>query len=91
MARSSTDLGYLACDEDDPATAHSLFEEAVAIFLELGHKRGIAKVLEGFAWVAAHQNDSERALRLSRRRQLAPADNRGRSPPRTSRLGWTPL
>jgi hypothetical protein len=65
MARSSTDLGYLACDEDDPQTAHALFEEAVAIFLELGHKRGIAKVLEGFACVAARQNNRERALRLA--------------------------
>jgi hypothetical protein len=65
MARSSTDLGYLACDEDNPETAHALFEEAVAIFLELGHKRGIAKALEGFACVAAHQNNRERALKLA--------------------------
>ena len=64
MARSATDLGYLACDQNDSATAHSLFEEALAIFLELKHKRGIAKVLEGFAYLAAHQHDPERALRL---------------------------
>jgi hypothetical protein len=65
MARSATDLGYLACDQDDPATAHSFFEEAVAIFLELEHKRGIAKVLEGFAYLAVHQNNPERALTLA--------------------------
>jgi hypothetical protein len=65
MARSSTDLGYLACDQDDSATAHSFFEDALEIFLELGHKRGIAKVLEGFAHMAAHQNNPERALTLA--------------------------
>ena len=64
MARSAADLGYLACDQNDSVTAHSLFEEALAIFLELKHKRGIAKVLEGFAYLAAHQHNPERALRL---------------------------
>jgi hypothetical protein len=64
MARSATDLGYLACDQDDFATAHSFFGEALAIFQKLEHKRGIAKVLEGFAYLAVHQNNPERALTL---------------------------
>ena len=63
-ARSAADLGYLACDQNDFATAHSLFEEALAHSLELKHKRGIAKVLEGFAYLAVHQHNPERALRL---------------------------
>ena len=37
MARSATDLGYLACDqEDEPVTAESLFEEALENFPGLG-------------------------------------------------------
>ena len=54
----------------------------------VGHQRGIAKVLEGFAYVAAHQNNAERALTLagaasSLRQTLgAPRRRGGRS--------WTP-
>lgn len=38
------------------------FEEALQLFLTLGHRRGIATVLEGLATLFAQQRDAERVL-----------------------------
>jgi hypothetical protein len=65
MGRSFADLGYLACEQSELADASVLLEEALRIFLELGHQRGIAKVLEGFAGLAARAGQTERALTLA--------------------------
>jgi hypothetical protein len=64
-ARSLADLGYVCCQQRDYATAHDVYGEALEIFVELGHKRGIARVLEGCACLAAAQGQAARALRLA--------------------------
>jgi hypothetical protein len=42
-----------------------MLEEALRIYLEMGQKRGIARVLEGFAYMALHQHDVARGLKLA--------------------------
>ena len=39
--------------------------EALALFRDLGHRRGIARVLDIFGGAAAHHGQAERALRLA--------------------------
>src|SRR5439155_22806026 len=46
-------------------TACSLYRESIKIFQELDHKRGIARLLECFAYTAATQLEAERSLRLA--------------------------
>jgi len=46
-------------------TAHAAYREALAIFSNLGHKRGIARALEGFACCAWAQGEPGRALALA--------------------------
>lgn len=60
-----TDLGTLASDQGDYPRAHSLYRESIVIYQKLNHKRGIARLLECFAWSAAAQGQTERALRLA--------------------------
>jgi len=45
--------------------AHAAYREALEIFAGLGHRRGIARVLEGSACLALAQGQAERALRLA--------------------------
>ena len=63
--RSLADLGDLAREENDLATASRLFRDALGIFTALKHRRGIARVLDGFAGLAARAGDAERAVTLA--------------------------
>ena len=47
------------------AAAHAAYREALEIFAELGHRRGIARVLEGASCLAAASGDAFRALTLA--------------------------
>jgi predicted ATPase len=60
-----TDLGYLALGQLDTGGACNWFAEAMAAFRDRMHRRGIAKVIEGFACLAACQKQFERALALA--------------------------
>ena len=59
------DLGHLACDDGDIESARAAFLQAMAIFREIGHKRGIMAVLEGVARLALDQGQPGRALTLA--------------------------
>jgi hypothetical protein len=65
IARSLTDLAQIACDERDHVTAHAAYREALGLFVSLGHKRGIARTLEGFACSALGQGHPARALAIA--------------------------
>jgi hypothetical protein len=52
-------------EQGNYATAHTLYRESIKLFHELGHKRGIARLLECFACSAAIQLEAERSLRLA--------------------------
>src|SRR5437899_7259306 len=65
IAGTLADLGSLAREQQNCPTAHSLYRESLKIFQELGHKRGIARLLECFACSAAAQLEAERSLRLA--------------------------
>lgn len=60
-----TDIGYLALGQADTEGARASFAEAIAAFRDRMHRRGIAKVIEGFACLAAFQGQFERALLLA--------------------------
>ncbi len=60
-----TDMGYLALGQADTEGARASFSEAIAAFRDRMHRRGIAKVIEGFACLAAFQKQFERALLLA--------------------------
>ena len=65
IAGSLADLGNLTRDQRiTPHRRHST-GRASRIFQELGHKRGIARLLECFACSAATQLQPERSLRLA--------------------------
>ena len=64
-ARSCADLAYAMSDTGDDRAAHALFSRALTTFLALDHKRGMARVLEGFAYLAQHRQDFGRALTLA--------------------------
>ena len=65
IARASADLAYAVCDAGDYAGARSLLSTALTNFIALDHKRGIARILEGFAYLAQSERDFARALRLA--------------------------
>ena len=44
---------------------HAAFREALEIFARLGHRRGVARVLEGYACLALAEEQAERALTLA--------------------------
>ena len=58
-------MGNLAREQKDSATAQSMYRESLKTFRELDHKRGIARLLEGFAALAAAGGEAERALRMA--------------------------
>jgi predicted ATPase/DNA-binding winged helix-turn-helix (wHTH) protein len=64
-ARSLTDLGYIDCEQENPFAARAAFRESMEIFTGLGHRRGIARALEGYACLALAEGDSTRALTLA--------------------------
>ena len=65
IAGSSADLARASCDAGDQATAEQLLERALTAFLTIDHKRGIARVLDGFAYLAQIQQAFDRALVLA--------------------------
>jgi predicted ATPase len=62
IARSCTDLGHLAMARGDLAGAGARFIEALQVFQQLRHRRGIALLLEGCAQLAAMQDRPEQAM-----------------------------
>ena len=64
IARSLTDLGRLASEQNDHEDARALLEQALRTFAGLGHTRGVARVLEELACVAVREQDFEHALTL---------------------------
>ncbi|MGH9627590.1 MAG: ATP-binding protein [Bryobacteraceae bacterium] len=65
MARSYADLGYVACERRQHEIARLLFVQALETLWNLGHTRSMAKVFEGFACLAIHEENFERALTLA--------------------------
>ena len=60
-ARSLTDLGYIDCEQGNHLAAHTAFREAMELFATLGHRRGMARVLEGYAcWLWRNKIPPER-------------------------------
>ncbi len=60
------DLGNLSLDAGDTSGAVERFREAVGAFQHLGgHRRGLARALEGFALAAAADRNARRAIRLA--------------------------
>jgi len=57
-------LGYVALANGDLAAAHSNVQHALALFVQLGERRGAAESLAGFAAVAAADGRAEVAARL---------------------------
>ena len=47
------------------SAAHAAYREALEIFAGLGHRRGVARTLEGSACLALAQGHAERALKLA--------------------------
>jgi hypothetical protein len=45
--------------------AHAAYREALEIFAGLGHRRGMARAMEGSACLALAQGHAERALKLA--------------------------
>jgi tetratricopeptide (TPR) repeat protein len=64
-ARSLTDLAHIDCEQGRHSAAHSAYGEALEIFACLGHRRGIARTLEGAACLALAQGRAKRALKLA--------------------------
>jgi len=65
IARSLTDLGFIACEQKDYAQAQKAYRESLDIFATLGHKRGIARGLEGLACLALAKGDPRQALSVA--------------------------
>lgn len=59
------DLGNLSRRERDYSGAAKAYREALGIFCELGHQRGVARVLEHLACYAVAQGHHDEALRLA--------------------------
>jgi hypothetical protein len=58
-------LASLSGDQGNNAEARRLYGESIKMFQELGHKRGIARVLECLAVGAVAQSNAERSLHLA--------------------------
>src|SRR5262249_20087996 len=58
-------LGSIDCEEGRHTLAHAKYCDAMAIFADLGHRRGLARAVEGFACLAGARGHAPRALRLA--------------------------
>jgi hypothetical protein len=58
-------LGHIDCEQGDHAAAHAAYREASEMFAALGHRRGIARTLEGYACLALARGEATRALTLA--------------------------
>jgi hypothetical protein len=65
VASALSDLASLCGDQGNNAEARRLYGESIKMFQELGHKRGIARVLECLAASAAAQSNAEQSLHLA--------------------------
>ena len=65
MARCCTDLGHLAIAKGDLDEAGPRFIEALNLFFQLRHRRGVAILLEGCAQLVALQGRNEQALLIA--------------------------
>ena len=63
--RSLTDLGYIHLEEGRVDEARDAFRESLEIFGNLRHRRGIARVLDGYATLALAGGDAASALKLA--------------------------
>jgi hypothetical protein len=59
------DLGNLALEQGDYSAADAMYAESLTLFQELRHKRGLARILESFAALAAAGSDPGKALKLA--------------------------
>lgn len=64
VAMSLNNLGNVARDQGDLASAHTVHQESLKICSEVGNRRGIAESLESFASLSATQDKREQAARL---------------------------
>jgi predicted ATPase/DNA-binding winged helix-turn-helix (wHTH) protein len=64
-ARSLADLGSIHCEQGSYSSANAAFREALKVFAALEHRRGVARVLEGYACLAVAEEQAERALTLA--------------------------
>lgn len=69
-ARSLADLGYIHGELGDCVAAQAAYRQALEIFSELGHRRGIARALEGLACLAITQGQLARDIRSNSRERL---------------------
>ena len=58
-------LGDVAAQEGDDATARAFYSESLALRQALGDQPGIAECLEGFATLVAARGAVDRAVRLA--------------------------
>jgi hypothetical protein len=58
-------LGNICREQGDYAAAQEAYREALSIFSDLGHRRGLARCLEGCAFLAVARGDAARALKLA--------------------------
>ncbi|HET7711355.1 MAG TPA: hypothetical protein VFL80_05445, partial [Thermoanaerobaculia bacterium] len=63
-ASCMADLGTVARYQGELERARTLYRDALVRFVELRHRRGVARVLELFAVLAAQQGSAETALAL---------------------------
>jgi predicted ATPase/DNA-binding winged helix-turn-helix (wHTH) protein len=64
-AKVLTGAGHLAHNQGDYTTARALFEESLALWREIGNKRGVASALNDLGWMAWRQGDYAVARVLS--------------------------
>ena len=64
MARVLTDLASVDLQAGEYAEADRSLREALRVFRELGHQRGVAKQLESLSWCAICQSRDEAAVTL---------------------------
>jgi hypothetical protein len=57
-------MGYVVLHENDLAEAEQLFRAALAIFRDLGDRRGMAECVIGLGAIAVQANQQERAISL---------------------------
>jgi predicted ATPase len=62
--RSLTDLATIDWVQGNHLAAHAEYREALEIFAGLGHRRGMARALEGSACLALAEQQADRALKL---------------------------
>jgi tetratricopeptide (TPR) repeat protein len=64
-ARSLTDLGYIDCELGNHQAGRAAFRESLETFTGLAYRRGVARVLEGYACLAIAEDHAARALTLA--------------------------